>query len=154
MCLFCCCVENFVFNFHKIFDVMFFVDCALYLYRGLCFLLVFLWRAQNESGSLRGVPVQLVLVVLGCAFLYAMPWVSVYCHAVGVLRWGGALCALLFDLLVPVFKFKCDTRRAGLETASGSDGEGRGGEPTCFHVHVSLILNINEKMMQHTHTRF
>ena len=30
----CCCVENLVFNFYIVFDVMVFVDCAVYLYLG------------------------------------------------------------------------------------------------------------------------
>ena len=30
----CCCVENLVFNFYIVFDVMAFVDCAVYLYLG------------------------------------------------------------------------------------------------------------------------
>ncbi len=29
----CCCVEDLVFNFHIVFDVMIFVNCAVYPYR-------------------------------------------------------------------------------------------------------------------------
>ena len=30
----CCCVKDHVFNFYIVFDVMFFVDCAIYMCRG------------------------------------------------------------------------------------------------------------------------
>ena len=48
------------------------------------------------SGSLRGVPVPLVMVVLGCAFLCS----GFPCIAMRRGCSGGALCELWFDLLV------------------------------------------------------
>ena len=51
------------------FDVMIFVDCAVYLYGGSLLSFSLLGKECKMSGFLRGIPVQLVLVVLGCAFL-------------------------------------------------------------------------------------
>ncbi len=71
---------------------MFFVDCAVYMYRRS--LLSFSLLGGERKMSL------VLCVEFKCHWFchpwlgFPNPWVSVYCHAAGMLGWG-TLCALV-----------------------------------------------------------